>query len=162
MSPRRALYPGSFDPLHLGHVNIIERALACFDQVTVAILNNPSKNAIFTNEERMALVQQSLPTSERLSIDVFDGLLVDYAARCGAHAVVRGLRAPSDFEYEFQMAMMNRRLAPELETVFMMTDEKHFFLSSRLIREVHGLGGDVSSMVPPVVLDALEQKLSGD
>ena len=158
MTERHAIYPGSFDPLHLGHVNIIERALGCFDKVTIALLNNTAKSPIFTVEERRQLIEQALPNHPGLSTATFDGLLVDFARSIGATFVVRGLRTSSDFEYEFQMAMMNRRLAPDLETVFMMTDERHFFLSSRLIREVHALGGDVRSMVPDAVLEGLDRK----
>lgn len=155
---RLAIYPGSFDPLTNGHVNIIERSLLLFDKVVVAVANNPAKAPMFTVEERLALIRRCI-SDARVEVDTFQGLLVDYARRKGAHAVVRGLRAVSDFEYEFQMANMNRKLSADVEAIFMMTNEENFYIASRLVREVASFGGDVKDFVPAPVLDALAAKL---
>jgi pantetheine-phosphate adenylyltransferase len=152
---RVAIYPGSFDPLTSGHVDIIERGSKIFDSIIVAILVNAEKVPLFSEDERMAIIREVFKGYKNVQADTFNGLLVEYAQRKQASVLVRGLRAISDFEYEFQMALMNRHLAPGLETVFMMPDEKYTFVSSRLIKEVFMLGGEVSSLVPPVV----EQKL---
>jgi pantetheine-phosphate adenylyltransferase len=160
MSTRLAVYPGSFDPMTLGHVNIIERSLVQFDEVLVAILNNPSKTGMFTTHERADLIRSIFDGNDRLKVEVFDGLLVDFARDRGACAVVRGLRAVQDFEYEFQMTMMNRRLAPELDTLFMMTDAEHFYIASRLVKEVARFGGDFAGLVPDVVAEAMRAKLA--
>lgn len=153
------VYPGSFDPITNGHVNLVERALSIFDEVTIAIARNQDKaSTLFSLEERIKMVRDVFEAEKRVQVDTFQGLLVDYAERANARAVLRGLRAVSDFEYEFQMATMNRRLKPNLETVFMMTGESSFYISSRLVKEVAGLGGDVSSFVPGVVLVKLEEK----
>lgn len=159
---RVALYPGSFDPITNGHVDLTERTLCIFDQVLVAIANNQDKaGALFTLEERLAMARDVFRAhGSRVKVDSFEGLLVDYAERVGARVIIRGLRAVSDFEYEFQMAMMNRRLKPSLETFFMMTGESSFYISSRLVKEVAGLGGDVSAFVPKVVLERLTTKLN--
>lgn len=154
-TPRVAIYPGSFDPLTSGHVDIIERGAKIFDSIIVAILGNAEKVPLFTESERIAIIADVFKDYGNVQAETFNGLLVDYAQRKQATVLVRGLRAVSDFEYEFQMALMNRYLAPGLETVFMMPDEKYTFVSSRLIKEVFMLGGDVSGLVPPVV----EQKL---
>ena len=159
MSTRLAVYPGSFDPMTLGHVNIIERSLVQFDEVLVAILNNPSKTGMFTTHERADLIRSIFDGNDRLKVEVFDGLLVDFARDRGACAVVRGLRAVQDFEYEFQMTMMNRRLAPELDTVFMMTDEEYFYISSRTVKEVASLRGNIDGLVPDLVQEAIWQKM---
>jgi pantetheine-phosphate adenylyltransferase len=153
--PRIAIYPGSFDPLTSGHVDIIERGSKIFDSIIVAILVNAEKVPLFTENERIAIIKEVFKGYENVQADTFDGLLVDYAQDKNATVLVRGLRAVSDFEYEFQMALMNRHLAPGLETVFMMPDEKYTFVSSRLIKEVFTLGGEVTGLVPPIV----EQKL---
>jgi pantetheine-phosphate adenylyltransferase len=155
MSEIVAIYPGSFDPLTSGHVDIIERGSKIFDSIIVAILVNAEKVPLFSEDERMAIIREVFKGYKNVQADTFNGLLVEYAQRKQASVLVRGLRAISDFEYEFQMALMNRHLAPGLETVFMMPDEKYTFVSSRLIKEVFMLGGEVSSLVPPVV----EQKL---
>jgi pantetheine-phosphate adenylyltransferase len=160
MSERLALYPGSFDPMTLGHVNIIERSLLHFDRVLVAILNNPNKTGMFTPEERAEQIRRIFAGNGRVEVEVFDGLLVDFARRRGATAVVRGLRAVQDFEYEFQMTMMNRRLAPELDTLFMMTDAEHFYVASRLVKEVARFGGEFEGLVPPVVAEAMRARLA--
>ena len=162
MNGRTAIYPGSFDPLTSGHVNIIARSIEIFDQVVVAVLNHPDKRSLFSPEERMDLIEQVFAEEPRVSVDRFDGLLVDYVRQRGAHTVIRGLRAPQDFEYEFQMTMMNRRLAPDLDTVFMMTDEEYFYISSRTVKEVASLRGNIDGLVPDVVKAAIQQKMELD
>jgi pantetheine-phosphate adenylyltransferase len=152
------VFPGSFDPITNGHLDIIGRGLSVFDQVTIAILVNPEKHPLFTVEERVALIRESYRGNDRVKVDTFSGLLVDYAERVGASVIVRGLRAISDFEYEFQMALMNRRLNPRIETVFMMPAESYSYLSSRLVKEVFQLGGPVRDLVPPVVERRLREK----
>ncbi len=159
MPKRTAIYPGSFDPLTNGHVAIIQRGLKVFDRLVVAVANNPEKKPLFTVTERQSMIADALGDDPRVEVDSFDGLLVDYARRKGVHTVLRGLRAVSDFEYEFQIANMNRHLLPDVETVFVMTGEDYFFVSARLVREVATFGGDVSAFVPPNVLDALRRKL---
>lgn len=155
-----AVYAGSFDPITNGHIDLVTRTLRIFDQVIVAIARNQDKGgALFSVEERMAMVRKVFEGEERVRVDSFEGLLVDYAEAVSAKVVIRGLRAVSDFEYEFQMATMNRRLKPNLDTFFMMTGESSFYISSRLVKEVAGLGGDVAAFVPEVVLGQLLEKL---
>jgi pantetheine-phosphate adenylyltransferase len=156
--PHVAVFPGSFDPLTSGHVDIIERGRYIFDKVIVAVLINQAKTPLFTIDERVAIIREVFEGQSDVEVDTFDGLLVDYAQRKGAHALIRGLRAVSDFEYEFQMALMNRRLNHHLETVFLMPAEQYTYTSSRLIKEVFMLGGAVSGLVPPVVEERLRQK----
>ena len=156
--PRIAIYPGSFDPLTSGHVDIIERGSRIFDSIIVAILVNAEKVPLFTENERIAIIRDVFKDYKNVQAETFNGLLVDYAQEKKASVLVRGLRAVSDFEYEFQMALMNRHLAPGLETVFMMPDEKYTFVSSRLIKEVFMLGGEVSNLVPPLVEQRLRAK----
>jgi pantetheine-phosphate adenylyltransferase len=156
--PRIAIYPGSFDPLTSGHVDIIERGARIFDQIIVAILANAEKTPLFSETERVSIIREVFKGQDNVRVDTFQGLLVDYAQRQQATVLVRGLRAVSDFEYEFQMALMNRHLAPGLETVFMMPDEKYTYISSRLIKEVFSLGGEISRLVPPIVEDKLRSK----
>jgi pantetheine-phosphate adenylyltransferase len=148
---RVAIYPGSFDPLTNGHLSLIQRGLEMFDRLVVAIVVNPKKTPLFTMEERRQLIREAVP-DERVEIDSFEGLLVEYAKRRGINVLLRGLRAVSDFDYEFQMANMNRKLAPKVETVFMMTGEDYFYISSQLVREVAMYGGSVKGLVPPNVL----------
>jgi pantetheine-phosphate adenylyltransferase len=155
---RTAIYPGSFDPMTMGHLNIVRRSLEVFDEVVVAVLRHPEKNAMFTVEERTSMMSRIFADEERVVIESFDGLLVDYVRRRGAHTVIRGLRAVQDFEYEFQMTMMNRRLAPDIDTVFMMTDEEYFYIASRTVKEVAALGGDISGLVPDLVADEMRKK----
>ena len=157
---RIAVYPGSFDPLTNGHVDIIMRGVRIFDRIIVAILLNQEKVPLFSVDERVATAREVFGSQARVEVDTFDGLLVDYARRRGAHVIVRGLRAISDFEYEFQMALMNRRLMPDLETVFMMPAESYTYISSRLIREVFALGGPISGLVPETVEARLREKRS--
>jgi pantetheine-phosphate adenylyltransferase len=152
------IYPGSFDPLTNGHLSLIHRALRMFDKVIVAVAHNPKKNALFSLEERKSLVREALPDEPRIEVDSFEGLLVHYARERDVMVVLRGLRAVSDFDYEFQMANMNRKLDKELETVFVMTGEDYFYVSSQLVREVASLGGDVSDLVPPNVLAKLKER----
>ena len=156
--PRVAIYPGSFDPLTSGHVDIIERGSKIFDSIIVAILANAEKVPLISEDERIAIIRDVFKDLKNVQAETFNGLLVDYAQKKNASVLVRGLRAVSDFEYEFQMALMNRHLAPGLETVFMMPDEKYTFVSSRLIKEVFMLGGEVASLVPPVVEQRLRAK----
>ncbi|HEV3233299.1 MAG TPA: pantetheine-phosphate adenylyltransferase [Candidatus Dormibacteraeota bacterium] len=150
-----ALYPGSFDPFTLGHLDVLERAIAIFDKVVVAVLENPSKTPAFTVDERIEMIREAAPGDGQVDVGAFQGLTVDYAQAVGATSIVRGLRATIDFESEFQMALMNRKLAPEISTVFLMTSFANVFLSSSLIKEVARLGGDVSFAVPPSVAKRL-------
>jgi pantetheine-phosphate adenylyltransferase len=156
---RRAIYPGSFDPLTNGHLSLIQRGLKMFDGLVVAVANNPDKTPLFSVPERMAFIRDAVKGDPRVEVDSFDGLLVSYANQRGIHTVLRGLRAVSDFEYEFQLANMNRKLDPEFDSVFVMTGEDYYFVSARLVREVARFGGDVAGLVPPNVLAALAQKL---
>jgi pantetheine-phosphate adenylyltransferase len=157
---KKAIYPGSFDPLTLGHLDIIERSARLFDRVVVAILTNPAKSPMFSAQERKDMIESVVRRRfPRVTVDIFHGLLVDYATAQRAHAIVRGIRAVTDYEYELQMALMNRRLAPGIETVFMMPAEQYSFVSSRLVREVAALGGSVSGLVPPLVERRLRVKL---
>ena len=152
---RLAIYPGSFDPITNGHVDIIERGLRLFDRVVVAVLKNESKAPLFAAADRVQLVREVFRGQPRLEVDTFDGLLVDYAARRGAAVIVKGLRSIADYEYEAQMALMNRRLQPGIETMFLMPAEPYAYTSSRLIKEVCRLGGDIHGLVPPLVEDRL-------
>lgn len=157
-TPRVAIYPGSFDPLTNGHMDIIERARHLFDKVIVTILHNPNKKALFSVEERVEMIRQSLPRDEVLKVDAFDGLLVDYARQQNAVAIIRGMRAISDFENEFQMALMNRRLNRNVQTIFLMTGLRWIFTSSSIIKEVAAFGGDISGMAPGPVKKKMKEK----
>jgi pantetheine-phosphate adenylyltransferase len=159
-----AIYPGSFDPITNGHIDIIRRALNVFPRVTVAVAYNPNKDAaMFSPAERVEMIRRALhDVGDRVIADSFTGLLVDYAERIGARVLIRGLRAVSDFEYEFQMTMMNRHLKPKIETVFMMAGEQYFYTSSRLVKEVATFGGDVRNLVPDFVLDRFAERLKSD
>ena len=157
--PRRtAIFPGSFDPITNGHVDIIRKALRLFDRVVVGVLVNQAKQPHFSPEDRVAIVREVFAGEPAVEVDTFDGLLVEYARRRQAAAIVRGLRAVSDFEYEMQMAHMNRHLAPQVETVFLMPDEAHTFLSSRLVKEVFSLGGAVGAFVPAAAERRLHER----
>ena len=152
-APRRSLavFPGSFDPITNGHLDIVERGLRVFERVRAAILINPEKRPLFSIDERVRLIQETYAGDPRVEVDTFSGLLVDYAEKVGATVIIRGIRAISDFEFEFQMALMNRKLNPSIETVFMMPAESYSYVSSRLVKEIFQLGGRVSDLVPPVV-----------
>jgi len=154
-----AIYPGSFDPPTNGHLDLIERGSKIFDDLVVAILRNPEKAPLFSLAERRLMLENLTAHFKNVRVDIFDGLTVDYAERVGAGAVLRGIRALSDYEYELQMALMNRKLQPELETVFMMPAEQYSYLSSRLVREVAQLGGSVKDLVPAIVEQRLREKL---
>ena len=156
---RKAIYPGTFDPITYGHLDIIKRSVRLFDHVVVAVSSNPSKNPLFTTDERVALIKEVCDI-ENVSIDSFNGLLVDYAETQSATALIRGLRAVSDFEYEFQMALVNRKLSEKLTTVFLMPHEQYTHLNSSIVREVASFHGDVSPYVPPAVVRELERKFS--
>jgi pantetheine-phosphate adenylyltransferase len=158
---RRAIYPGSFDPITNGHLDVVERAGKLFDEVVVAVAHNIEKEALFSLEERLELLRQTLGKKTHIRIGQFSGLLVDFAVAEQAAAVIRGLRAVSDFEFEFQMALMNRKLQGAVETIFLMPKEEYTYLSSRLVKEIARLGGDVSKFVPEVVAKALTSKFSG-
>ena len=157
---RTAIYPGSFDPLTNGHLDVIERAAKLFDRVIVAIAINESKNPFFTLAERRELVSRSIEPMKNVEADTFTGLLVDYVEQRSGQAIVRGLRAVSYFEFEFQLALMNRKLNERVETIFMMPKDTYTFLSSRIVKEIARLGGDVSAFVPPSVKEALKRKLA--
>src|SRR5581483_1589363 len=157
--PVKALYPGTFDPPTNGHVDLIQRGSRIFDELTVAILINPVKNPLFTVEERVVMLKEATRSLGNVSIATFDGLMVDFAKHVGASAVLRGIRAISDYEHEFQMALMNRRLAPEIETVFLQPAGRYSFVSSRMVKEVVSFGGDVSGLVPPNVLKRLRGRM---
>ena len=159
---RRAIYPGSFDPVTNGHLDIIQRGCKLFDEIIVGVLVNLDKTSFFSIEERSEILSEVLQTIDRgdclVTVESFQGLLVQYAAERGAHAIVRGIRAISDYEYELQMALMNRRLQPRLETVFMMPAEEYSYVSSRLVKEVFQLGGPIEGLVPPLVEQRMRQK----
>jgi len=157
--PTLAVYPGSFDPLTNGHVDIISRGARLFDRIIVAILVNAEKAPLFSMDERVEIARSVFRSQPNVEVDTFDGLLVDYVERRGAQVIVRGLRAVSDFEFEFQMALMNRRLQPKIETVFMMPAEQYTYISSRLIKEVFKLGGRVHGLVPEIVEQRLREKV---
>jgi pantetheine-phosphate adenylyltransferase len=161
MSLVKAMYPGTFDPMTYGHLDLIARASKMFDQLTVAILNNDEKQPLFTVPERVEMLTEGVAPFGNVAVATFDGLMVDFARQRGVHAVVRGIRAISDYEYEFQMALMNRRLAPEIETVFLMPAGEFSYVSSRLVKGVFRLGGSVDGLVPPSVIERLKARVSG-
>lgn len=151
MKQQIAIYPGTFDPITYGHIDVVRRATALFPRVIVLVAKNPSKQPLFSDEERMTMIREIFKGHRRVAVDAFDGLLVDYARRQKAGVIIRGLRAVSDFEYEFQMALTNRKLARTIDTVFLVPDERYTYLTSSIVREVARLGGDVSDFVPPGV-----------
>jgi len=156
---RRAIYPGSFDPVTNGHLDVIQRASRLFDEVIVAVAYNDEKHPLFTNEERLHLLEQTVGTVGNVKVVKFEGLPVDFARKEGAIAIVRGLRAISDFEFEFQMALMNRKLVGSVETIFLMPKEEYTYLSSRIVKEIARLGGNVEAFVPHSIAEALKLKL---
>jgi len=153
-----AIYPGTFDPITNGHLSILNRASKIFDRLIIAILNNPRKSPLFSIEERLDMMREVLKGRQDVEVDFFDGLLVDYVANKKAHVIVRGLRAMSDFELEFQLALMNRKINREIESVFLMTDYKWFYISSTIIKEAASFGGDIGGLVPPLVCRKLKEK----
>jgi pantetheine-phosphate adenylyltransferase len=155
----KALYPGTFDPPTNGHVDLIQRGSKLFEHLTVGILKNPVKNPLFTLEERVEMLAEATQSLDNVSVATFDGLMVDFARQLGAMAVLRGIRAISDYEHEFQMALMNRRLAPDIETVFLQPAGRYSFISSRMLKEVFSFGGDVTGLVPPNVLKRLRGRI---
>lgn len=157
--PVIAIYPGSFDPITNGHLDLIERASKHFDRLIVAILRNETKEPLFSVDERMEMLREVISGYPNVELDSFDGLLVDYAAARQATVLLRGIRAISDYEFELQMALMNRRLRPEIETVFLMAGEAYSFLSSRLVKEVIALGGNITGLVPPIVAERLQKRM---
>jgi pantetheine-phosphate adenylyltransferase len=158
MGMQTAIYPGFFDPITNGHLSILKRALEIFDKVIVAILKNPQKVPLFSIDERIHMIEHALKDVPNVEVDTFDGLLVDYAVQKNSKVILRGLRALSDFEYEFQMALMNRKLNRKVQSVFLMTDYKWFYISSTIIKEAASFGGDVSGLVPRVVDEKLREK----
>jgi pantetheine-phosphate adenylyltransferase len=154
-----AVYPGTFDPITNGHVDIVRRAVSLFGRVIVAVAENVRKTPLFSLEERTQMIRDAVDADPRVEIDAFSGLLVEYAQRRQARVIIRGLRAIADFEYEFQFAHMNRHLAPGVETVFLMTSEESFYVSSSLVKEVATMGGDITRIVPPPVVEAFKRKL---
>ena len=154
-----ALYPGTFDPITNGHLDLIQRGSALFDKLIVSILRNEEKKVLFSVADRIEMLSEVTSGLSNVQVGSFDGLLVDYAAECGASVILRGIRAVSDYEYELQMALMNRRLKPEIETVFLMASEAHSFISSRLVKEVIRLGGNISGLVPPSIEGRLRKRL---
>lgn len=157
----RAIYPGTFDPVTYGHIDLIQRARTIFDEVIVGVAHNPGKHPIFSVEERVQLLRRATRSMRGVTVDHFDSLVVDYVRRRRARVMIRGLRMLSDFEYEFQMALTNRKLSDQVETIFMMPSEAYAYLSARLIKEAGGLGADLSAFVPPFVAKALRRKLRG-
>ncbi|OGP97666.1 MAG: pantetheine-phosphate adenylyltransferase [Deltaproteobacteria bacterium RBG_19FT_COMBO_46_9] len=158
MNNRIAIYPGTFDPLTNGHLSIINRALKIFDKLVIGILINPKKNPLFSLAERKAMIEEVLKDRPNVEIDSFDGLLVDYAVKRKSNVIIRGLRALSDFELEFQLALMNRKLNRDVQSIFLMTDYKWFYISSTIIKEAASLGGKIDGLVPPIVCKRLKEK----
>jgi pantetheine-phosphate adenylyltransferase len=162
MSEKIAVYPGSYDPLTNGHIDIIQRGLKIFDKIIVAALKNPSKTYLFSLEERMDMLKETFKKNPNIEVDYFEGLLVDYLKKIGVNTVVKGLRAISDFEIEFQMALMNRSIKPEIETIFLVPSICYSFVSSRLVKEVYQLGGEIEKIVPDIVDKKLKEKYGKD
>ena len=158
MSARIAIYPGTFDPITNGHLSIVKRGLNIFDRVIIAILINPQKHTLFSMDERIEMIGEALGTQTNVEVESFDGMLVDYAVEKKAKVILRGLRALSDFEYEFQMALMNRKMNRDVQSIFLMTDYKWFYISSTIIKEAASLGGDISGLVPTNVCAKLKEK----
>lgn len=161
MIERIAIYPGTFDPITYGHIDVVDRAAHLFSRVVVLVARNSSKTPLFTDDERVSMIREVFRGRPKVEVDEFQGLLVDYAMKRKATAIIRGLRAVSDFEYEFQLALTNRKLAPKLDTVFLVPHEKYTYLNSSIVREVARLGGDVSDFVPPTVRKKLLAKVRG-
>ncbi len=160
MNGKTAIYPGTFDPITNGHLSIIKRALQIFDKLVIAILYNPQKKPLFSIDERISMIKEVLKDMPNVEVDTFDGLLVDYAVLKKSNVILRGLRALSDFEYEFQMALMNRKLCRDVQSIFLMTDYKWFYTSSTIIKEAASLGGDINGLVPDIVTEKLKEKFA--
>ncbi len=158
---KTAVYPGTFDPVTLGHLDLVRKALAVFEKVVVAVADRPEKKLLFSTQQRLGLLREVTRDIPGVEVEVFSGTLVDYLKKRGARVIIRGLRVVSDFDYEFQMALTNRKLAPEIETVFLMPSEDYFYLSSRLIKELASLGAPVSCFVPPPVEKELRRQMDG-
>ena len=152
------MYPGTFDPITNGHLSILNRALKIFDKLIIAILKNPMKTPLFSLDERKSMIEEVFKEKPNIEVDFFDGLLVDYAVKKGSNVILRGLRALSDFEYEFQLALMNRKLNRDVQSIFLMTDYKWFYISSTIIKEAASYGGDIGGLAPPVVCKKLKEK----
>ena len=161
MKKRKAIYTGSFDPVTSGHLDLIERALKLFDELIVVVASNPSKKTLFTAQERVSFLKAALKHRPQVKVEHWEGLTVHFAEKEKAFTLIRGIRATSDFDYEFQMALTNRKLAPKIDTLFLMPSESHFYLSSRLIKEIAQLGGDVTRYVPPLVAARIKNKFPG-
>ncbi len=157
---KMAVYPGSFDPITNGHMSLIRRGLQIFDKIIIAVAKNPGKNALFDVDERVEMIKEALNHDNHVEVDTFDGLTVDYVKNRGANVILRGIRALSDFEFEFQLALMNRRLNSDIQSVFMMTDYRWFYISSTIIKEAASLGGNIDGLVPDVVRDRLKKKFN--
>ena len=158
MKEKLAIYPGTFDPITNGHLSVLNRALKIFDKLIIAILTNPQKTPLFTVEERIHMIKASIKDKPNIEVESFDGLLVDYVVTKNSNIILKGLRAMSDFEYEFQMALMNRKLNRDIQSVFLMTDYKWFYISSTIIKEAARFGGDISGLAPPIVCKKLQEK----
>ncbi len=154
-----AICPGSFDPVTMGHIDIITRAAGMFDKLIVVVMNNAAKQCSFTPEERVAMIKKCVVDHDNIEVDAFDGLLADYAAKRGARAIIKGLRAMSDFEYEFQMALANKKLNPDVETLFLTTAQQNMYLSSSMVKQIAGMGGDISGFVPSVILKDITDRI---
>jgi len=161
MKKKIAIYPGTFDPFTNGHLDLVLRSLRTFDEVVIAVAPSPRKNPLFTLEERLRLIKESVGSNKRVKVEIFDGLLVEYVKSKKGIVIIRGLRAVSDFEYELQMALMNRRLNPRIETVFMMPNEEYTFVTATIVKEIASLGGPVQELVPAPVDEALRKKFRG-
>ncbi len=159
MSERIAVCPGSFDPITMGHLDIITRAAAMFDKIIVVVMNNESKRYTFSPAERVEMIKKSVPELDNIEVDMYDGLLADYAAQKNACAIIKGLRAMSDFEYEFQMALTNKKLNPNVETLFLTTSAQNMYLSSSMVKQIAGMGGDVTDFVPAVIHDDIVNRI---
>ncbi len=160
MKERTAICPGSFDPITLGHLDIITRAAAMFDKVIVVVMVNSSKQGSFSKEERMEMIKKTVKDIPNVEVDIYDGLLAEYAQNKKACAIIKGLRAMSDFEYEFQMALANKKLNPQVETLFLTTSAENMYLSSSMVRQIASMGGDITSFVPPIIHDDIVERLS--